>query len=37
MVFSDRLRAAWKCTECRRTRRLAILFVALCVCSWLIL
>jgi hypothetical protein len=37
MALSDRLRAAWSCGECRRYRRLALLFAALCVGSWLIL
>jgi hypothetical protein len=37
MGFSDRLHLAWTCAECRRYRRMAILFVVLCLGSWLLL
>jgi hypothetical protein len=37
MAFFDHLRAAWECTECRRYRRLAAVFVTLCIVSWLML
>jgi hypothetical protein len=37
MDLAPSLRAAWECAECRRYRRLAVLLVALCVLSWLIL
>jgi hypothetical protein len=36
MTFTSRLRAAWDCNECRRYRRLALVFLALACLGWLL-
>ena len=37
MTVTDRLRGAGNCAECRSTRRVALLLIALCVLSWMVI
>jgi hypothetical protein len=35
--FSERVRAAWDCGECRRHRHATLLFAALFLLAWMLL